>query len=179
MDGAELRAELEKHHHQAYAWALSCCSRDPVAAEETLQKAYLKILDGSARFGGKASLKTWLFALIRNTAADEFRHRSRDRAKLIEYEQRAEPLIPIERPDEKMERSQVRDSLAQALAGLPARQQEILRLVFYHDLSLSEAAAVMGISLGTARTHYERGKDRLRRWLETGKVFNEYGLGRK
>ena len=95
MDGAELRAELEKHHRQAYGWALSCCSRDPVAAEETLQKAYLKILDGSARFGGKASLKTWLFALIRNTAADEFRHRSRDRAKLIEYEQRAEPLIGV------------------------------------------------------------------------------------
>ena len=52
---------------------MSCCRRDRSDAEEVLQTVYLKILEGKARFRGEASLKTWLFAVIRKTAATEYR----------------------------------------------------------------------------------------------------------
>ena len=56
--------------------------------------------------------------------------------------------------------------LASTMRGaLPARQRELLHLVFYHDLSIAEAAGILGVAVGTARTHYERGKARLRQWL--------------
>jgi RNA polymerase sigma-70 factor (ECF subfamily) len=40
-----------------------------------------------------------------------------------------------------------------------------LHLVFYQDLTIAAAADVLGISLGSARVHYERGKAQLRRHL--------------
>jgi len=178
MDEEALRVELEKHHREGYVWALNCCSQNPVVAEDVLQRVYLKILDGAARFRPEASFKTWFFTLIRNTAADHWRQESRHEAGLIEYEQSTGALSQILQPDELLDRNHIHAVLATALSSLPARQEEIMRLVFYHDLTLSEAAAVMGVSIGTARTHYERGKGQLRRFLEAAKVMDESKLGR-
>jgi len=69
----DLRALLEKHHQASYGWALHCCGRRDAEAEEVLQESYLKVLDGRARYNGNAAFKTWLFAVIRNTAASERR----------------------------------------------------------------------------------------------------------
>jgi hypothetical protein len=70
---ADLREALELHHAMSYGWALSCCSSNPNDAEDILQTVYQKILEGRARYDGRAAFKTWLFAVIRNTAASERR----------------------------------------------------------------------------------------------------------
>ena len=54
-----------------------------------------------------------------------------------------------------------------------------MHLVFYQELSLQDASEVMGVSLGSVRTHYERGKRNLRAWLEKSEHFDEYGKHRE
>ncbi|HLG13268.1 MAG TPA: sigma-70 family RNA polymerase sigma factor [Blastocatellia bacterium] len=179
MDDRELRAQLETCHAESYGWAMACCRRDQIDAETVLQTVYLKVLQGKARFDGRASFKTWLFAVIRNTAADERRRSVFRRFGLARVEEAATRAQREESPDETVYRSEIQLQFREALARLPGRQREVLQLVFYHDLTLSEAAAVMNVSIGSARTHYERGKKTLRRLMAESRVFDESGFGRE
>jgi RNA polymerase sigma factor (sigma-70 family) len=162
MDTATLRRHLEDCHRECYAWTLSCCDRDSAEADDVLQTAYLKVLDGRARFDGHSSFRTWLFGVIRHTAADERRRRivRRLRHAVLGHDMAA-------RDDSTLhaESAERQTALRDALAHLPRRQREVLLLVFYHSLTIHEAAQALGIGLGSARTHYERGKRRLRELL--------------
>ena len=173
MEISELKAELEKLHPASFGWALSCCRQDRSDAEEVLQMVYLKILQGKAVYRGESKLQTWLFAVIRKTAISERRkHLLRNLNSIVNARNNSEIEIESE-----FDRSEMQRRFQQALAQLPARQRETLHLVFYQDLSLSEAADVMNVSVGSVRRHYERGKKRLREALDREGV--DYGVGWK
>ena len=175
MDIAELKAELEKLHSASFGWALSCCRRNQELAEEVLQTVYLKIFEGKAVYRGEASFKTWLFAVIRKTAISEHRKRLLRFTRFGSDEEKAEPASLMKGPAASLERSEEQLQFHQALKGLSSRQREALHLVFYEEISLREAAEVMGISIGSARTHYERGKKSLRESLAKSEM--NYGIG--
>lgn len=137
-----------------------------------MQTVYVKILEGKARYKGRASFKTWLFSVIRLTAVDFARRKMLRQFKLLRIHLTATTVEPAGPEDLAIE-SQMQQKFAAALHTLPQRQREVLDLVFYHDFSLSEAAEVMNIFVGSARTHYERGKKRLREWLEGSKFYEE------
>jgi RNA polymerase sigma-70 factor (ECF subfamily) len=116
-------------------------------------------------------LQTWLFAVIRKTAISEHRKHILRTLKLIAVPgsgSEVEPRLSGEGAEihQRLERSEMQQRFNEALARLALRQRETLHLVFYQDLSLSEAAEVMNISVGSARRHYERGKKRLREALD-------------
>ncbi len=166
MKPTELEAQLERLHEESFGWALHCCGRNEVEAEDVLQTTYLKVMAGRARFKGRSSFRTWLFGVIRRTAQELGRQ---DRAR----RERTLRLVPTdirdpEAPDpiRRMEEAHRTHNLLAALGKLSDRQREVLHLVFYQELSVAEAAVVMGVSLGSARTHYERGKSRLRTLLQ-------------
>jgi len=167
MSPADLTDQLEQLHVTAFGWALSCCGWDRSAAEDVLQASYLKLLDGRARFDGRSSFRTFVFGVIARTAREVRRRaalrRSIPLASLLlgpeAVDGRPDPATALARADETAR-------LIGALGRLSARQRQVLHLVFYEDLTIAEAAVVAGVSLGTARTHYERGKAALKRLLE-------------
>ncbi len=160
MTGPELRDQLERHHADAFAWARSCCRDDPDEAAEVLQSVYLMILDARATFSGHSSFRTWLFGVIRLTALNR---RRGEWARLLLLRRNGYRVLPDQPPaaDRDATAADRASRLRSALATLADRQREVIELVFYHGLTLDEAAGVMRVSAGSTRTHYARAKDRL------------------
>src|SRR5215831_18378026 len=107
MEISELKTELERLHGASFGWAMSCCRRDATEAEEVLQTVYLKILEGKARFRGESSLKTWLFAVIRKTAATEYRRSFLRRMRFAPESDQPREAATDELPTASVERSEV------------------------------------------------------------------------
>ena len=147
---------LEAIHSQVYGWALSRCEFDHAAAEDLMQQAYVEVLSGNARFNNKSSLKTFVFAVVQNLARSRFR-RIASRLRLLR-DHAAAAEEPIAEPIEPAEDSEIWP----AVKALPARQRDIIELVFCRDLTIEEASNVMGVSVGTGRVHYDRAKKALR-----------------
>ncbi len=169
--------ELEQYHADSFGWALACCGWQREQAEDVLQEAYLRVLDGRARFAGKSSPRTWFFGVIRRVAGEARRRRQRRsllNMRLVGVGS-VEPDTEPPAPGEYVYREQSSRQLQAALKQLAIRQREVLHLVFYAGMSLEEAAQTLRISLGSSRTHYHRGKARLAELLDSGEG-HETGL---
>ncbi|HEV8356581.1 MAG TPA: RNA polymerase sigma factor [Gemmatimonadales bacterium] len=166
----ELEAHLEREHAGAFAWALRCAGGGREEAEDALHAAYERILDGRAEFEGRSSFRTWLFGVIRLTARAERRRGWLRVERLRRWFSRGSaagsgPGTGFDAGAD-LERRETARRLGDALDRLSERQRRMLHLVFYQDLSVQEAADVLGMPVGTARTHYQRGKARLRALLQ-------------
>ncbi|MBD3629305.1 RNA polymerase sigma factor [Cyclobacterium sp.] len=151
MTRDQLEALVKYLHKDAFLWARQCCGFDGEMARDVLQHVYLKILEGKATFHQQSAAKTWLFAVIRYTSLEWIRKKP--------VENSLPEIIEIEDQIPEQEERISHEALIQLL---PARQKEVLLLVFYHGLTLEKAAGIMQVSLGTARTHYDRGKKNLK-----------------
>ena len=150
------RSALEALHADVYGWALSRCDFDHAAAEDLVQQAYVELLSGKARFDNQSTLKTFVFSVVQNLARSRFR-RIASRLRLVktfEQDVRGETVDSRE--------PAVDGGVWRAVRALPARQRDVIELVFCRDLTVEQAAAVMGVTTGTGRVHYDRAKKALR-----------------
>jgi RNA polymerase sigma factor (sigma-70 family) len=157
----ELERELERLHRESWGWALACVGQDRELAQEVLQIVYVKMLSGAARPDGRSSFRTWAFGVIRLTALDELRRNRRAATRRGESDPTIDATDPAPGADLITERAERAAALTAAMGTLSARQREVLHLVFYHDMTIEDAARVMHVSTGTARTHYDRAKKAL------------------
>ncbi|MGI9626066.1 MAG: RNA polymerase sigma factor [Longimicrobiales bacterium] len=160
----DVEGELERLHEESFGWALGCCGYDHAEAEDVLQMTYMRVISGKARYGGKSLFRTWLFGVIRLVAMEN-RRRDQRRDKLNVTAASQLTLVTSDSADADIERSESSRALLEAMEQLPERQRQVLHLVFYEGLTVQEAGDVMGVSVGSARTHYARAKDAMRAQL--------------
>lgn len=165
MQDSDMKSNLEQHHKDCYGWALHCCDQEEEMAREVLQNAYLKMLERQHTFRGKSDFRTWAFAIIKNTAIDAQRKRNRE-LRIVPSENNVPDHGYQEAFDTGFDQEFNQAFFEKALSQLSARQQQILQLVFYHDLSLNQAAEILHLSPGSVRKYYDRAKKILAVWFQ-------------
>lgn len=135
---------------------------DRELARDAVQEALIRAWRDLPGLRDPDRFDAWLYRLLCNAAIDEARRRRR---RVVEVDITA---IDISGHDDAIATFADRDALERALAGLSPDHRALVVLHYYLGLSLPEAAAALGISLGAAKSRLHRAITSLRRtFLET------------
>ena len=140
-------AELVSHRPYLVRFALRKL-RDAALAEDAVHDVIEAVLSGRARFGGRAALRSWLTAVLKNKIVDVVRRTSHHEALDDDSAEGAGHAVACHqpRPDEIAEQ---RQELARVLAGidrLPPTLRDALRMRVVEDRSTESVCAELGIS---------------------------------
>lgn len=130
---------------------------DPCDAEDLLQTALTKTYLAWDRIADHGALDGYVRRALLNTRTSQWRRR---RVEEFCCEELPEPE-PWQGPDPAEHEAQ-RDAVWRAVLKLPARQRAMVVLRFYEDLSESQTAAVLGVSVGTVKSAVSRALTKLR-----------------
>ncbi len=139
--------------------------RDATEAEDAVQDTLLTLHRVRATYDPARPFTPWIVAIAARRALDRGRARGRRAAREVGIEA-AETLPAATRPE--AERSLARAELRAALAALPPSQATALRLAKIEELSLAEASARSGLSIGALKVATHRAIGSLRKRLGGG-----------
>lgn len=163
---------VRRHLRSAHAVALGVLA-NPADAEDVCQEAFLTALERLEECRDPKRFAAWLMRIVRNRALNFRQSRSlREGVPLEETAERAGG----DDPGREAERSELRERLLAALAGLPESQREVVLL---HDLEgwrHREIAELLGTSEGAVRVRLHEARRRLRTEL-AGAPGDEGGGG--
>jgi RNA polymerase sigma-70 factor, ECF subfamily len=136
-------------------------SRDE--ADDLVHDCLVNALDKMHTKRDAGDVRTWLFTILHNLFISQLRRRrSRPQPEALdEIHEAAHSQRPFQE-DGLQWRDLLRD-----LERLPDEQRSVVLLVSVEDLSYAEAAAVLGVPLGTVMSRLARGRERLRQLANT------------
>jgi RNA polymerase sigma-70 factor (ECF subfamily) len=172
---SELFYELVRpYERRVYAAALAILRND-ADAEDVAQEAMLKAFANIRQFRAEARFSTWL---IQITVNESLMRRRRERTVVMEGidDRRDEEGEYTPRdfadwreiPSEALERKEVRQRLAEALATLDRKYREVFVLRDMEHLNIQETAEALGISVASVKTRLLRARLMLRDLLSAG-----------
>lgn len=149
--------------HQDYLWGLARrTSRSPEDAADALQEALLSAHRRAGAFRGDAAVRSWLHRIVVNSCLDRMRRNQvRAAVPLPEFDDGG----PADAVDHyrKLETTML---VQEAIATLPDEQRQVIVAVDLQGMSVSEAADLLAIPVGTVKSRASRGRLKLARLLD-------------
>jgi RNA polymerase sigma-70 factor (ECF subfamily) len=188
-DEIAFRDLVARHHRPMRRLARTFVSSDAVA-DEVVQETWLAIIKGLERFEGRSSLKSWMFRILVNRAQSRGarEHRSTPFSSLPEGDLEGGPTVDPDRflppdhpvagywsltpnrffelPEDRLLARETAQLVAGAIARLPARQQDVIRLRDVEGWESDEVCHCLGISAANQRVLLHRARAAVRAELE-------------
>ena len=151
-------AELVRRHQSKVRAALRRLTKgDGALADDLAQETFILAWRNLKAFRFEARFSTWIYRIAFNAWRSEARKRHEVRLDLD-----ADELPPGSDAFDEMPDVASRIDLERAMATLSDGERAAIAACYYADLSHEEAAAALGMPLGTVKTHVMRAKRKLR-----------------
>jgi RNA polymerase sigma-70 factor (ECF subfamily) len=145
--------------------------RDPAAADDAAQEAFISAYKALNRFRG-GNFKSWLLRIVTNSCYDELRRRKRrPQSSLDEITEEVEsPAFLVDdnaaAPEEIQQREELVDAVQRCLDDLPDDQRLAAVLCDVEGREYQEIAEIMSVSIGTVKSRISRARSKLRDCLQ-------------
>ena len=154
VSSADPRDDITNHVRDLRAFAMSL-TRNHAAADDLVQDTIVKAWTNFDKFALGTNLRAWLFTILRNTFFSNRRKASREVADPDGIHAASLSVLP--QHDGKLAFSE----FLVAFNQLSAEHREVLILVGANGFSYEEAAGMMGVATGTAKSRANRARARL------------------
>ena len=145
--------------------------RAPAAADDLLSEVWLRAFAGRSGFDpARGTVRGWLFGVARHVLAAHWQ--GAQAAGPPGPEPVADPWQAV---DQRLDAAAVAPLIRRTLEQLPQVERELLLLVIWEQLTPAEAAAVVGVPQGTARSRLHRARSRLRDALDRPSLTSATG----
>jgi len=162
LDADEAITVLYRAHWTRLVRLAALLTRDASVAEEIVQDAFVALHRRWDSLGDRVAAQAYLRTSVVNGARSALRHRG------VEERHRRPGAPEPAGPEERALRSTEDARVMAALRTLSRRQQEVLVLRYYGDLSEQDIAGTLGLSKGAVKSHAHRALAALRSALESG-----------
>jgi RNA polymerase sigma factor (sigma-70 family) len=147
-----------RYQSQVRLWARRLCDGDVHLADDLAQETFIKAYAALAAFRAEAKFSTWLYRIAFNIAANRWRSKKIAWCELDDNED-------VETEHCELRQFDAKRDVEAAMQQLSGGQQLAIRLCFEDGFSHEEASTIMGLPLGTVKTHIARGKIKLQHLL--------------
>ena len=167
--------ELIKPYERRVYTAAFAVLRNEAEAEDAAQEAILKAFTHLQQFRAEARFSTWLIQIAVNEALMRRRRaHSQIMEPIGEHQEEDGTYTPRdfadwrEIPSEALERKEIRQKLAGAVAALAEKYRQVFVLRDIQHVSIEETAEALGISRASVKTRLLRARLMLRDMLAPG-----------
>jgi len=146
-----------RHHVRVYRFVLRIVKSQTIA-EDLISEVFLDVWRQASSFKGVSAVSTWLLAIARFKALSRLRRRIEDQldddsAAIIEDES--------DDPEVTVQKKVNGEILQRVLTELSPEHRMIIDLVYYHEKSVEEVAAIVAIPENTVKTRMFYARKRL------------------
>ena len=156
-DAVALRVLFARHHVRVYRFTRRLV-RNAAVAEELTNEVFLEIWRHAKSFAGTASALTWMLSIAHHRALSSLRKRRED-----PWDEGAACALPdvADNPEVAAQKGNEGAILRRCLDALSPEHKSVVDLVYYHEMSVAEAAAVLQIPENTVKTRLFHARKRL------------------